>query len=267
MGIADIQTKMEFAVKGMVKPREYFDLFRNSILVGKESHTWFRNKVVTMFDDHDKVSEGENKTRFCADFNGEQLILNALALNVTTLGIPCVYYGSEQLFDGQGSGNGSDRYIRETMFGGGFGAFRSKGRHFFNQQQMVYKELSKILAIRKERITLKRGRQYLRELSADGIHFGLPDFVGASTEIRSIIPWSRILGNDEIVMAINSDHLQPLSAWVTIDNELHNTNDKFTCIYSIDATQVGATSDVAEKNGKAIEIACSCCGVCDICSE
>jgi Alpha amylase, catalytic domain len=254
LGIADIQNKMEFAVKGFVRPREYFDLFRNSLLLGKESHTWFRNKVVTMVDDHDKVSEGENKTRFCANFNGEQLILNVLALNVTTLGIPCVYYGSEQLFDGQGSGNGSDRYIRETMFGGGFGAFRTNGRHFFNQEQMVYKELSKILAIRKEKITLKRGRQYLRELSGDGVHFGLPDFVGGSTEIRSIIPWSRILANEEMVMAINSDCVQPLSAWVTVDDNLHATNDEFICIYSVDATQVGTVSGVVQKNGKAIAI-------------
>lgn len=129
LGIADIQEKMERTVKGRAKPKEYFNLFRNSELVGKESHTWFRNKVITMFDNHDKVSEGNNKTRFCADDNGDKLILNALALNVTTLGIPCIYYGSEQSFDGQG---GSDGYIREAKFGGKFGAFRSKAKHFFD---------------------------------------------------------------------------------------------------------------------------------------
>lgn len=254
LGIADIQAKMEFTVKGFVHPGEYFNLFRNSLLVGKESHSWFRNKVVTMFDDHDKVSEGENKTRFCTDFNGDRLILNALALNVTTLGIPCIYYGSEQLFDGQGKGSGSDRYIRETMFGGKFGAFRSKQRHFFNKEQQVYKELSKILAIRKERIELRRGRQYLREISGDGVNFGLPGFVGESNEIRSIIPWSRIFAGEEIVLAINTDFNNKRSAWVTIDNELHKAGDDFKCIYSIDKTRLGTTASVKTKNGKAIEI-------------
>lgn len=58
------------------------------------------------------------------------------------MGIPCIYYGSEQQFDGHG---GNDRFIREAMFGGAFGAFRSKERHFFNEDGFVYQELSKIL--------------------------------------------------------------------------------------------------------------------------
>lgn len=254
LGIADIQEKMEFTAKGFTSPNEYFSLFRNSILVGKESHTWFRNKVVTMFDDHDKVSEGSHKTRFCADFNGDQLILSALGLNLTTLGIPCIYYGTEQMFDGQGTGNGSDRYIREAMFGGKFGAFRSKERHFFNTEQLVYKELSKILAIRKQKVALRRGRQFLREISGDGQHFGLPDFVGGSNEIRSIIPWSRILDNEEIVLAINTDLNDTRRAWVTIDNDLHNPGENYICLYSTDSALVGAVSIVEPRNGKAIEI-------------
>lgn len=254
LGIADIQEKMEFTAKGLTQPKAYFDLFRNSLLVGKDSHTWFRNKVVTMFDDHDKVSEGENKTRFCADFIGTRLILAALALNVTTLGIPCIYYGTEQLFDGEGRGSGSDCYIREAMFGGKFGAFRSKGRHFFNIDQPVYKELSKILAIRKQHIILRRGRQYLREISGDGIHFGLPDFFGGSNEIRSIIPWSRIFDGEEMVLAINTDFNNALSAWVTIDNELNSSTDQFKCIYSVDANTIGTIASVEERNGKAVKI-------------
>jgi len=251
LGIADIQEKMEKTVKGFVHPNEYFGLFRNSLLVGKESHTWFRNKVVTMFDDHDKVSEGGYKTRFCADNNGDKLILAALALNATTLGIPCVYYGSEQCFDGEG---GADRYIRETMFGGGFGAFRSKERHCFNTEQQVYKELSKILSVRKERVTIRRGRQYLREISGDGIHFGLPGFFGGSNEIRSIIPWSRIMDDEEIVLAINTDFNNELSAWVTLDNDLHNTGESFRCIYSTNAGQIETTATIEARNGKAIQV-------------
>ena len=48
------------------------------------------------------------------------MLLNALALNATTLGIPCIYYGTEQGFDGAGD---NDRFIRESMFGGTFGRF------------------------------------------------------------------------------------------------------------------------------------------------
>ena len=57
-----------------------------------------------------------------------------------------------------------------------------------------------------------------------------------------------------MVMAINSDCQQPLSAWITLDDELHNANYKFVCLYSTDDTQPGATATVAEKNGNAIKI-------------
>jgi hypothetical protein len=40
---------------------EYFSLFRNSLLINKDSHTLFNDRVVTMFDDHDQVRKGENK--------------------------------------------------------------------------------------------------------------------------------------------------------------------------------------------------------------
>ena len=67
----------------------------------KESHVWFRNKVVTMFDDHDQVRKGERQGALLREPGGDRQVLSALALNVTTLGIPCVYYGTEQAFDGQ----------------------------------------------------------------------------------------------------------------------------------------------------------------------
>ena len=89
------------------------------------------------------MRKGGYKARFVpGDPAWSSLLLNVLALNATTLGIPCIYYGSEQGFDGEGD---SDRYIREAMFGGEFGAFRLRGRHFFNENDPVYQELSKIL--------------------------------------------------------------------------------------------------------------------------
>lgn len=100
LGIDDIPDKLEFLVKGSRNPTDYFDLFRNSLLVQKESHVWFRDRVVTLYDDHDQVRKGENKARFCADDPGKRLALSVLALNVTSMGNSCIYYGSEQGFDG-----------------------------------------------------------------------------------------------------------------------------------------------------------------------
>jgi glycosidase len=87
LGIDDIPDKLEYVVKGWRDPSEYFDLFRNSLQVHKDSHVWFRDKVVTVYDDHDQVRKGEHKARFCADAEGPGLALAVLALSVATLGI------------------------------------------------------------------------------------------------------------------------------------------------------------------------------------
>jgi glycosidase len=249
LGVDDIPDKVEYLIKGYRNPEDYFALFRNSLLVHKESHVWFRNKVVTMFDDHDQVRKGNDKARFCADPGADRQVLPALALNATTLGIPCVYYGTEQAFAGSGP---SDQFLRETMFGGGYGAFQSRDRHFFREDGPVYRELSKILKLRRQTLALRRGRQYLREISGNGTDFGLPRLVGGT--IRSIVPWSRIFDETEILLAVNTDRDEPRSAWVTIDAGLHGDGDVLRCLYSTDAAEIGRTVPVERRNGRAVRL-------------
>jgi glycosidase len=247
LGVDDIPDKMEYLVKGYRNPEDYFQLFRNSILVQKESHVWFRNRVVTLFDDHDQVRKGQNKGRFCADLNGRDGLFNVLALNALTMGIPCMYYGSEQYFDGHGQ---SDQFIRECMFGGEFGAFQSRQRHFFNEEGPAYQQLASILSLRRDKLALRRGRQYLREISGNGIDFGLPRMLGG--QIRSVVPWSRIFNDQELLLAINTDYASPRSAWVTIDDGLHQAGQTLTCLYSTNAGQIGQEATIESRNGKAV---------------
>jgi hypothetical protein len=84
----------------------------------------------------------------------------------------------------------------------------------------VYQELAKILEIRRKNKVLSRGRQYLRPISGDGKSFSLQTMIGE--QIRSIVPWSRLFSNKEMLLAINTDYYQPQTVWVTIDDELHN---------------------------------------------
>jgi len=235
LGIDDIPDRLEYLVKGYRDPEEYFDMFRNSLLVQKESHIWFRNKVVTLYDDHDQVRKGTHKARFCAgDPAWRKLALNVLALISTTLGIPCIYYGSEQGFDGEGD---NDRYIREAMFGGEFGAFRSRDRHCFDEDNPLYKELAKILALRKEKIALRRGRQYLREISGDGQSFGLPQVIGE--RMLSVVPWTRLFDDQHLLAAINTDPDNPRTAWVDLEPDQCPVEARLTCLYSTDPAQIG----------------------------
>jgi len=249
LGIDDVQDKLEYLIKGYRNPLDYFDLFRNSLQMQKDSHVWFRNKVVTMIDDHDQIRKGNNKARFCANDQGDKLILSAIALNLCTLGIPCVYYGSEQAFDGAG---GNDRYIREAIFGGAFGAFRSRNRHCFDEGSTIYKELGKIAKIRGREIALRRGRQYLRQISGDGMNFGFPFILGS--RMRSLVAWSRLFVDEEILLAVNTDPDGSTASWVTIDNGLHQAGDKLSCLYSTDNTQIGTTLSAENRNGKAVRV-------------
>jgi glycosidase len=234
LGVGSIQEKLWKLPKGYANPAEYFDLFRNATFLKKGTNAWTSNKLVTMIDDHDQVWRGGNqKGRFCSDEVGERVILPALALNLTTLGIPCIYYGTEQSFDGSG---GSDRYIRESMFGGAFGAFRSKERHFFNEKNIVFQEYAKLCQLRQTHVPLRRGRQYLREISSNGRDFGLPHIIGG--RMKSIVAWSRIFADREILCAINTDTESRTDAYVTIDAGLHAVGQTLTCIYAYPAQKV-----------------------------
>ena len=252
LGISDERAKMTGLVTGDVNPVEYFDLFRNSLLIRKDSHVWFRDKVVTSVDDHDHVDQGGQKHRFAVGGRGA-LVLPVMGLNATTLGIPCIYYGTEQQFDGEGSGDSADRYIRESMFGGKFGAFRSHGRHFFREDgQRVFQELAKIHTLRRESLTLRRGRQFLREISGDGATFGFPQKFGG--KLRSIVAWSRIFNDDEMLCAINTDADHRLTAFVTIDNDLHAPGSRLTCLYSTDPADIDRAVEVEARNGRAVAL-------------
>jgi glycosidase len=254
LGIDDIPDRLEYLAKGYRDPVSYFDLFRNSAQEKKGSHVWYGKHVVTLFDDHDQVRKGNNKARFCGDTQnrGFAHLPAVLGLNLTTIGIPCLFYGTEQAFDGAGS---NDRFLRECMFGGKFGSFQSIDRHFFNEGHPSYQLIADILKIKKQRMALRRGRQYLRQISATGEDgtFGYPHLIGNS--MLSVVPWSRIFDKHEIILAINTDVDADRSAWVTIDYKLHQENSAFlTCIYSTDSAQINSTCNIEARNGKAVRL-------------
>lgn len=228
LGINSVPESLEKGVKGYQDLKTYFDLFDNDKKSAGENKKWFRNEVVTMFDDHDMVSQGEAyKGRFCADKGTAKLILNGIFTNVFTNGIPCIYYGTEQGFDGSGP---HDRYIRESMFGGNFGAFRTKDRHFFREGDTLHPQISAMLRVRKEQAALKTGSQFYRMISEDGKNFFYPQ-PPKGKRYAGIMAWSRFYKGEEIVLAINSNTDQEKNIFVMIDNTLHQEGAIFECLF------------------------------------
>jgi len=229
LGIEDVPGKLERMVCGEGEPADYFSLFRNWVLDDQALHRWYRNSVVTLVDDHDQVRKGLSKSRFCQDAQSRVFAFNVIALQLTTMGIPCLYYGTEQEFDSGGSASDSDVVLRECMFGGQFGGKCTQGHHFFDEERSFYKALAALIKIRHERTPLRRGRQLLHQISGDGANFGLPRLMGQ--RMRSVVSWSRLFVDQEILVAFSTDPEQPISVYSTVGPRFRAEGDRFSLIF------------------------------------
>jgi glycosidase len=250
LGIDDVPGKLERMVTGLADPADYFSVFRNWILDDPAGHRWYRNQVVTLVDDHDQVRKGNDKSRFCGDSRFRDLAFNAMAVQLTTMGIPCMYYGSEQGFDSGGRSNGSDLVLRENMFGGRFGSFCSQGRHFFNEDGELYRALAALMALRKRLLPLRRGRQALHHISGDGVTFGLPHRLG--DRMRALVSWSRLFMDQEVLLAVNTDETQGTTAYSTVAPMFRVEGDQFHLLFWYapkDASPPAASLTVERRNG------------------
>jgi Glycosidases len=273
LGIGEVPQKIRGIVHGTTAPADYFDMFVNSRREG-ECHpdpVWWRDRVVTFFDDHDQVGK-DIKGRFASEFGFERErqdrgVLRAVAFQAMTLGIPCLYYGTEQGFDGHVPEGGDplaeyaqgatpeDQLIRECLFGGAFGAFGSRGRHFFREDSWLYQQIARLLTLRRENSALRRGRQYLREVSEDGEQFWAP--IPGKEPYHGVVAWSRVLDVDELVCALNTDEDGAARrVFVTTDASRHGKGaDAMRYLYSTDPAQVGQEACIVETGGRsAVEI-------------
>jgi glycosidase len=195
---------LDEVIKG-VKPsgelRERYDQFRKFYRAFAEAGQYY----VTFIDNHDQPTRPYRRFLNNTD-DSTRLGVLGIGYLLCNLGIPCIYYGTEQGFDGGGD---KDTYIREAMFGGKWGAFDTTGLHFFNPDHPIYKAVARIAAVRNKHASLRYGRQYFRDISGDGEHFGCP------VDGKSTLAFSRILDTEELVCVFNLD-TQPRNDWVHV---------------------------------------------------
>lgn len=179
------------------------------------SHGDATGYFVTFLDNHDvkeriRYVDPANPTEF-----DDQVTLG-LACLYCLPGIPCLYYGTEQGLHGAGS----DPAVREALWGG----------PGFNQQSDFYQHIQQIAAVRARQSSLRYGRFYFRPLSGDGVTFGASGFPGG------VIAFSRILNDQEVVVAANTNLTQPQQLDVIVEIILSSEGDGFEVLYS---NQVG----------------------------
>jgi len=149
---------------------------------------------VTFIDNHDQSHRPGR--RFLHGANDWRLGVLGIGFLLCNMGIPCIYYGTEQGFDSAGD---NDSSVRECMFGGKWGAFDSTGFHFFNPKNSIYEGIAKIVAVRNREPALRYGRQYFRDVSADAQHFANP------ADGKCTLAFSRVFDDEEVIIVINLD--------------------------------------------------------------
>lgn len=256
--------------KGLAHPGEYFKGFSAPADLG--SHRNQGNQHVSMLDDHDHVF-GE-KIRFSSEAASESQAAAAVALQLFTLGIACIYYGTEQAFAGPEAEERkwlpywrqSDRYLREAMFGPehprlpgsrsldpetdsslpGFGPFGTAGSHCFDPKFHVYRRISAMAALRRDFPALRHGRQYLRQLALPEKRLSSFDFYGAGYDAGGerldgqIVAWSRILDDEEVLCVLNSHGNERRSAYVLVDAGLSGLQGKGSMTVVLNSAQEAA---------------------------
>lgn len=250
LDIGEIRPTLTAVAKGLAPPSAYFNLVRAwDDRLG--SHRNSGKSRVTILDDHDHVS-GE-KVRFSSDASSDHQVVAGVAMQLFGLGIPCIYYGTEQAFAGPerserekylpdyGVGNPPpDKYLREAMFGPdhprlsglaglasapagfdaampGFGPFGTSGAHAFNQTSSAFVRIAALTKVRTAYPSLRYGRQYQREISNFGAPFALPN-------AGELIAWSRILDDEETLCVVNGHGTDRRGGDVLIDANLNSAN-------------------------------------------
>lgn len=239
LGIGDFQRALTKVPKNQEPASNYFDNFVNSPDLTKG---WARNQIVTMIDDHDQIWQPfDMKWRFCSDAYAAKFLHATLGMNLCTMGIPCIYYGTEQRFDGaadkpdpQCKDHFADQFIREAMFGGPFGAFGSQNRHFFDESTPTYRIIHDLTQLRSNQIALRRGSQYLCTVSSASMAHRIPCFSDtASRHSKSVVAWLRACDGEELLCALNTNADAAARAWVHLPKEHQQASkdEVMRCVY------------------------------------
>lgn len=160
-------------------PTSELDSHYSNITIYYDPEAW--NRLVTFLDNHDNP-------RFLSTSlanNDLARLKLALVFQLTSLGIPCIYYGTEQAFNG-----GGWDYSREDMFDGEFEYGPSEGDNF-NQTHELFLFIQKLANLRRLMPALRRGSQTTLENNSRG---------------PGIYAYSRRYENEEVIVILNTSN-------------------------------------------------------------
>jgi glycosidase len=208
--------KLPGLAKGQIAPAEIAHMFQKrrrltQSLISSQGEA--SGYFVTFLDNHDLHS----RLRYVdpADPNryDDQVTL-ALTCLFTLQGIPCLYYGTEQGLSGHGD---KPECVREALWG---------MANAFDRHHPFYRTIRRLSAIRLERPSLRYGRQYFRQVSGNGVDFGISNYTSG------ILAYSRVLADLETVVVANTDIQNAWSGEVIVDYTLRPGDFTFESLFS-----------------------------------
>ncbi|MCB9123248.1 MAG: alpha-amylase [Caldilineaceae bacterium] len=240
LGIIAYPNLLGGVVKGLLPPGEFFQLYDEHTFIGSVRQQG--RYIVSVLDDHD-MSSRSHKERFAAHGAPPVVYLqtaHVVGVQLTTPGMPSIYYGTEQALDGAEDYHdygcepkrfAEDRYVREAMFGGEFGAFGTRGCHFFNPDHPTYLRIAAIARLRNGSDgvgrTLRRGRLFPRETAFAGYPFAIPP-------AGELMAWSMTHYQTEVDMVLNTHGAASRGADVTVDAVKHPAGSMLSILYQSD---------------------------------
>jgi hypothetical protein len=206
--------RLPSVAKGFAAPAQLVSLYRERKDVQRTlitSHGEASSYFVTFLDNHDlreRFYFHEPSGRFDA-----QATLG-FGLLFTLLGIPCLYYGTEQGLHGRG---GNDRAVREALWG---------KPNAFDREHPFYKAVRSLAGVRAQQPALRYGRLYFRPISGNGTDFGVSPFR------NGVVAFSRILNDQEVVVIANTDLAANFTGEIIVDAFLNQDNSVFGLLFS-----------------------------------
>ncbi len=221
-------------IKGFASPATVTAMYEHRKSVERDilsSHGDATRFFVTFLDNHD-IKERIRYVSPGDEHKFDPKVTATLACLFGLQGIPCVYYGTEQGLHGKGT----DEAVREALWGG----------PGFNETNPFYTAISAIAAVRRQRPALRYGRQYFRPISGDGRRFGVSTFSGG------VIAFSRILDDQEIVVAANAS-TSNASVEVIVDQTLSRPGDVYRILFA-NQSEPAQPGPVIRHEGGTVEV-------------
>ena len=167
----------------------------------------------TFLDNHDQ------RSRFRFEMPGDpsrfdDQVSMGVGCLYALLGIPVLYYGTEQGLHGAGD---SDENVREALWG---------KPNAFDTNTPFFLAVQAIASMRASLPALRYGRQYFRPISGSGVEFGI------SGGAPGIVSFSRILNDSELVILANTFTNSGFTGFAVVDFALNPDGFQFALRYS-----------------------------------